>query len=62
LPGFTLAPLRHTSRTHNIGEGVQTRDYVFWQNTRGCHQRAISEGDAQHRRLRIADELLVLAG
>src|SRR5207247_7156300 len=47
---------------HDVGERQQTWDQVFRGNIGGGHQSAISEWDAQQRRLRGADELGMLAG
>ena len=46
---------------HHVGESQQACRHVVRWNVPGGHQRAVRERDAQHGRLRIADELAVLA-
>src|SRR3989442_4372011 len=47
---------------HYVGERQETGDEVVWWNLRRGDERAVRQWDTQHRRLRPADELPLLAG
>lgn len=54
-------PSGEPTRAHDIGNRKKARDQLFRGNLWRGHQRSVRKRDTQHRRLRRANELSVLA-